>query len=113
MNSAVPKVLQPLAGRSVLAHVVDTAEALRPEAVNVVYGHGGDAVREAFAERELDWTLQAEQLGTGHALAQALPTIADEHRVLVLCGDVPLISASSLEQLLADSGPGRCRTSDG
>ena len=105
MHSAVPKVLQPLAGRSVLSHVVDTAESLRPEAVNVVYGHGGDAVRGAFAERRLDWTLQAEQLGTGHALAQALPTIADEHRVLVLCGDVPLISASSLEQLLADSGP--------
>ena len=105
MRSAVPKVLQPLAGRSVLSHVVDTAEALRPEAVNVVHGHGGDVVREAFAERELDWTLQAEQLGTGHALAQALPTIPDEYRVLVLCGDVPLITPGSLEQLLADSGP--------
>ena len=105
MRSAVPKVLQPLAGRSVLSHVVDTAEALRPEAVNVVHGHGGDVVREAFAERELDWTLQAEQLGTGHALAQALPTMPDEHRVLVLCGDVPLITPGSLEQLLADSGP--------
>ena len=106
MNSAVAKVLQPLAGRSVLSHVLDTAEALQPATVNVVYGHGGDAVREAFADCKLDWTHQADQLGTGHALAQALPQVPDEHQVLVLCGDVPLISAESLTELLAETSVG-------
>ena len=106
MNSTRPKVLQPLAGRSMLAHVLDTAESLEPDALNIVHGHGGEAVRAEFADRDLDWTHQAEQLGTGHAVAQALPGIADGHRVLVLCGDMPLISAVSLERLieLTDGG---------
>ena len=73
MNSDLPKVLQPLAGRALLAHVLDTARQLQPEAINIVYGHGGDAVRAAFAEDDLIWSHQPEQLGTGHALAQALP----------------------------------------
>ena len=106
MHSDVPKVLQPLAGRSILSHVLDTAAGLQPSALNVVYGHGGEAVREAFADRDLDWTHQAEQLGTGHALAQALPGIPAEHRILVLCGDVPLISVESLQGLLDAAGPG-------
>ncbi len=100
MNSSRPKVLQPLAGRPMLAHVLDTAEALKPDALNVVHGHGCEAVRAAFADRDLVWTHQAEQLGTGHALAQTLPCIADGRRALVLYGDMPLVSAASLEELI-------------
>ena len=106
MNSSYPKVLQPLAGRPMLSHVLDTAEALKPDRLNIVHGHGGDAVRQAFSDRELDWTHQVEQLGTGHAVAQALPQVPDEHRVLVLFGDVPLISPVSLDRLLAEAGTG-------
>ena len=106
MNSAAPKALQSLAGRSVLSQFLDTAAALRPHSINVVFGHGGDAIRDAFAERDLVWTRQAEQLGTGHALAQALPWIPDEHQVLVLCGDVPLVSAASLARLVTGAGAG-------
>lgn len=106
MNSSCPKVLQHLAGRPILSHVLDTVEALDPDRVNVVHGYGGDTVREAFSGRELDWTHQAQQLGTGHAVAQALPQVPDEHQVLVLFGDVPLISAASLGRLLAEAGTG-------
>lgn len=106
MNSSHPKVLQPLAGRTMLSHVLDTADALEPDEVNVVYGHGGEAVRDVFADRDLVWTHQAEQLGTGHALAQALPKIPDVHQVLVLYGDVPLVSVDSLSELLAEAGAG-------
>jgi len=103
MHSALPKVLQPLAGRPLLAHVVATARAIRPAAIHVVYGHGGEAVREAFAaDADLKWALQAEQLGTGHAVMQAMPAIPDDHRVLVLCGDVPLIRPETLERLAGD-----------
>jgi len=105
MKSALPKVLQVLAGRPLLAHVIDTARALGPATLRVVYGHGGDQVRAAFAGQALQWTLQAERLGTGHALAQALPHIPDGHLVLVLFGDVPLIGRATLEALLALAGP--------
>jgi bifunctional UDP-N-acetylglucosamine pyrophosphorylase / glucosamine-1-phosphate N-acetyltransferase len=101
MKSGVPKVLQPLAGRALLAYVLDTARSLAPAAIHVVYGHGGDAVRRAFADEPVSWTLQAERCGTGHALAQAMPQIPDAHRVLVLYGDVPLIRRATLEALLA------------
>ena len=101
MHSDRPKVLQPLAGRALLAHVLDTAKQLEPDAINVVYGHGGDAVPNAFAGEDLSWSIQSEQLGTGHALAQALPSIPDEHQLLVLCGDVPLVTADSLKPLLS------------
>ena len=104
MNSARPKVLQPLAGRALLAHVLDTARQLEPDAINVVYGHGGGAVRDAFADDDLTWSEQSEQLGTGHALAQALPSIADQHQLLVLFGDVPLVQADSLRSLLSHGG---------
>ena len=108
MHSALPKVLQPLAGRPLLAHVVGTARAIRPAAIHVVYGHGGEAVREAFAaDSDLKWALQAEQLGTGHAVMQAMPAIPDDHRVLVLCGDVPLIRPETLERLAGDGAHGR------
>ena len=106
MKSALPKVLQPVAGRPMLAHVVDAARALAPAAVHVVHGHGGEQVRAALAAQgDLQWHEQARQLGTGHAVAQAMPAIPDEARVLVLYGDVPLIRADALRRLLA--APGR------
>jgi len=105
MHSALPKVLQPLAGQPLLEHVVRAARALKPAGIHVVYGHGGEQVREAFAgQTDLHWALQAEQLGTGHAVVQAMPAIPDDHRVLVLCGDVPLIRAQTLERLVGDGG---------
>ena len=95
MNSDLPKVLQPLAGQPLLQHVIRTARALNPASIYVVYGHGGAQVRAAFDHEDVDWVLQAEQLGTGHAVMQAMSAIPDEHTVLVLYGDVPLIGAAS------------------
>lgn len=100
MNSSLPKVLQPLAGRPLLHHVLDTAQALQAAQVHVVYGHGGEQVRQAFAQAPVTWALQAEQLGTGHAVAQATPAIGDDEVVMVLYGDVPLITADSLRPLI-------------
>ncbi len=100
MKSRRPKVLQTLAGRPLLAHVLQTARALSPAAIQVVYGHGGEEVRAAFPEQELTWVHQAEQLGTGHALQQAAPKLDDAATVLVLYGDVPLLRAQSLIGLL-------------
>ena len=105
MQSDLPKVLQPLAGRPLLAHVLDTARRLNPATLHVVYGHGGDQVRAAFAGESLEWALQAEQRGTGHALQQAMPAIPDSHRVLVLYGDVPLLQVETLQALLALRAP--------
>jgi bifunctional UDP-N-acetylglucosamine pyrophosphorylase/glucosamine-1-phosphate N-acetyltransferase len=105
MRSESPKVLHPLAGRPMLAHVVERARELAPAAIHVVYGHGGERVRAMFAEAGLQWWLQAEQLGTGHAVSQAMPGVPDDHTVLVLCGDVPLVRSASLRRLL-DAGPG-------
>ena len=105
MKSALPKVLQPLAGRPLLKHVVDTARALEPAAVHVVYGHGGEQVRAALAGEAVTWTLQAEQHGTGHAVMQAAPQLPDDHLVLILYGDVPLNQRATLEQLVALAGP--------
>jgi len=99
MNSGLPKVLQPLAGRPMLAHVIDTARSLEADAINIVHGHGGEAVQEHFPTADLTWTLQAEQLGTGHAVAQALPAIPPDHQVLVLCGDAPLVERETLAVL--------------
>ena len=104
MRSARPKVLQPLAGRPLLGHVVDVARQIGADDICIVYGHGGDQVREAFAEDKLRWALQAEQLGTGHAVMQAMPETPDDHRVLILFGDVPLLEATTLERLLAACG---------
>lgn len=106
MRSARPKVLQPIAGRPMLAHVIDTARTLQPAGVHVVYGHGGVQVRDAFAaDASLGWVEQAERLGTGHAVQQALPAVPPDARVLVLYGDVPLITAATLQRLL--DAPGR------
>jgi bifunctional UDP-N-acetylglucosamine pyrophosphorylase / glucosamine-1-phosphate N-acetyltransferase len=105
MKSALPKVLQPLAGVPLLGHVVSRARALAPASLHVVYGHGGDAVKAAFANEPIEWALQAEQLGTGHAVMQAMPKVADDELVLVLYGDVPLIRKDTLERLIAAAGP--------
>lgn len=104
MKSDLPKVLQPLAGRPILSHVLEAAKSLGADAIHVVYGHGGDQVKEALAHEPVNWVLQAEQLGTGHAVSQAMSSVPDDHLVLILYGDVPLIRAATLEQLLARSG---------
>ena len=78
MKSDLPKVLQPLAGKPMLGHVIDCARQLGAADIHVVYGHGGDAVRAAFPEADLKWALQAEQLGTGHAVMQAMPQVNDD-----------------------------------
>ena len=106
MQSARPKVLQEIAGRPMLAHVIDTARALHPAGIHVVHGHGGDAVQQAFSgQSDLRWAEQAQQLGTGHALQQAMPGVPDGAQVLVLYGDVPLITPATLQRLL--EAPGR------
>ncbi len=100
MRSDMPKVLQPLAGRSLLAHVIGTVRSLDAERICVVYGHGGDLVKNAFADDDLTWVLQAEQLGTGHAVLQALPHVGADDVVLILCGDVPLVRAVTIAPLI-------------
>jgi bifunctional UDP-N-acetylglucosamine pyrophosphorylase / glucosamine-1-phosphate N-acetyltransferase len=105
MKSRKPKVLMPLAGRPLLAHVLDTARALSPATIHVVYGHAGGQVHTAFgADPDIDWVEQAERLGTGHAVAQALAHIPDGARVLVLYGDVPLLRAGTLAPLAGAGG---------
>lgn len=100
MRSTLPKVLHPLAGKPLLSHVIDTAKELEPAAIHVVYGHGGELVKERIADSQVHWVEQAQQLGTGHAVEQAMPTVADDSIVLVLYGDVPLIRAETLQTLL-------------
>jgi bifunctional UDP-N-acetylglucosamine pyrophosphorylase / glucosamine-1-phosphate N-acetyltransferase len=106
MNSDLPKVLQPLAGQPLLQHVIRTARALEPTNIYVVYGHGGAQVQAALSHEHVEWILQADQLGTGHAVMQAMCVIPDDHTVLVLYGDVPLIRTPSLKKLaaMADEG---------
>jgi bifunctional UDP-N-acetylglucosamine pyrophosphorylase/glucosamine-1-phosphate N-acetyltransferase len=106
MRSALPKVLHRIAGRPLLAHVVDAARALKPECIHIVYGHGGAEVRAAFADAGLEWVEQARQLGTGHALMQALPKIPRAATVLVLNGDVPLVRTDTLRKLVRGAGKG-------
>ncbi len=102
MKSLLPKVLLPLAGRPMLAHVLDTARALRPERLHVVYGHRGEQVRTAFArDTDIHWVHQSEQRGTGHAVRLAMHDIPDPTRILVLYGDVPLLRSETLRELIA------------
>ncbi|MBT8082562.1 MAG: bifunctional UDP-N-acetylglucosamine diphosphorylase/glucosamine-1-phosphate N-acetyltransferase GlmU [Gammaproteobacteria bacterium] len=106
MRSDLPKVLQPLAGRPLLGHVLDCAAVLGADDVCVVYGHGGEAVRGEFAGHEVRWTLQAEQLGTGHAVQQAMPGTPDDNQVLVLFGDVPLLTPGTCRRLVEETPAG-------
>ncbi len=104
MRSPLPKVLHPLASKPLLAHVVATALKLDADNIIVVYGHGGDAVPKQLAGLPVQWVEQPQQLGTGHAVVQALPHVPAGATVLVLYGDVPLIGAATLQKLLAQAG---------
>ncbi len=106
MRSALPKVLQPLAGRPLLSHVVATARSLTPDTLFVVYGHGGELVRDAIVDDEIVWVHQPEQLGTGHAVDLAMPGIDADATVLILYGDVPLILPATLDRLVVASQAG-------
>lgn len=106
MRSDLPKVLHPLAGKAMLAHVVATARSLGAARICVVYGHGGEIVPQTLAAEDLSWALQEPQLGTGHAVLQVLPHLDPALPTLVLYGDVPLIRAETLRQLVATAGPG-------
>jgi bifunctional UDP-N-acetylglucosamine pyrophosphorylase/glucosamine-1-phosphate N-acetyltransferase len=100
MHSNLPKVLHPVAGKALALHVVDTARELGAEKLVVVYGHGGEVVRSTLDSADIFWAKQEPQLGTGHAVAQALPEITGTGQTLVLYGDVPLTKASTLKRLL-------------
>lgn len=102
MHSSKPKVLHALAGRPILQHVLETARKLNPSKIIVIYGFGGEAVPQALPESDITWVKQAEQLGTGHAMQQALPYLETDARTLILLGDVPLLELESCERLLAE-----------
>ena len=100
MNSSIPKVLHPIAGKPMLQHVIDAAREFGEVAINVVIGHGAEQVRERISGEGVHWVLQSRQLGTGHAVQQAVPNLRPESTVLVLYGDVPLVNVSTLKQLV-------------
>ena len=101
MYSKLPKVLHQLAGKPMLTRVVETAQQLNPDAIHVIYGHGGEQIKTSLPDLSVHWVQQAEQLGTGHAVMQALPFIPPHSQVLVLSADVPLIQAKTLQELIA------------
>lgn len=100
MKSSIPKVLHPLAGLPLVQHVINASKKLNPEEINVVYGHGGEQVQQQINDSDINWVLQAEQLGTGHAVDQVKDRLKDDQLVLILYGDVPLIKVETLTQLL-------------
>jgi bifunctional UDP-N-acetylglucosamine pyrophosphorylase / glucosamine-1-phosphate N-acetyltransferase len=100
MHSNKPKVLHEIGGKPILAHVIDCAKALNPEKIIVVYGYGGETVREAFAHENIEWVNQTEQLGTGHAVQQAAPYLNAEANSLIMLGDVPLVDIESCKKLI-------------
>ncbi|MFS0756142.1 bifunctional UDP-N-acetylglucosamine diphosphorylase/glucosamine-1-phosphate N-acetyltransferase GlmU [Noviherbaspirillum sp. 1P10PC] len=104
MQSALPKVLHPLAGKALLSHVIDTARTLSPTSICVIYGHGGDMVPQMLRSDNLGFARQEPQLGTGHAVMQALPQLQDDVPTLILYGDVPLTRSESLRRLLDQAG---------
>ena len=106
MRSGLPKVLHPLGGRPLLGHVIETARGFAGADIHVVIGHGAERVRAAFPDPDIHWVVQDRQLGTGHAVAQVLPAVADARAVVVMYGDVPLIRHSTLDALLADAARG-------
>jgi bifunctional UDP-N-acetylglucosamine pyrophosphorylase/glucosamine-1-phosphate N-acetyltransferase len=103
MHSNLPKVLHDVGGKPIVAHVIDCAKALNPEKIIVVYGYGGELVREAFAHENITWVNQAEQLGTGHAVQQAVPYLDKDSHSLILLGDVPLVDVSACQQLISSA----------
>src|SRR3989442_271617 len=103
MTSQHDKILHPLAGRPLVGHVLASARALAPRKIVVVHGHGADQVRAAVSGADIEWVLQAEQLGTGHAVQQAMPRISQDADVLILYGDVPLVRPATLKRL-AEAG---------
>jgi len=107
MNSALPKVLHPVAGQPMLSHVLDTARTLSPSRLVVVVGHGAELVRKAVGADDVAFAEQAQQLGTGHAVMQALPLLDDSQPTLVLYGDVPLTSVDTLKGLVQAAGAER------
>jgi bifunctional UDP-N-acetylglucosamine pyrophosphorylase/glucosamine-1-phosphate N-acetyltransferase len=106
MRSDLPKVLHPLGGAPLLQHVIHTAKQLGSTAIYVVYGHGGEQVREVLAHEDVNWVLQTQQLGTGHAVDQVMPSVQDDDVLLVLYGDVPLVKAGTLVKLIAQAEQG-------
>lgn len=100
MKSNLPKVLHPVAHKSMVQHVIDAAKVLNSEQITLVYGHGGEQMQHALSHNDLNWALQAEQLGTGHAVQVATPFVNDNDTVLILYGDVPLIQTDTLQKLL-------------
>jgi UDP-N-acetylglucosamine pyrophosphorylase (EC 2.7.7.23)/glucosamine-1-phosphate N-acetyltransferase (EC 2.3.1.157) len=100
MRSALPKVLHPVAHKPMVQHVIDTARALTPAHVHVIYGHGGNVLMDKLAEQQLNFVEQAEQLGTGHAVQQVVPHLGDDETILILYGDVPLTRSETLQNLL-------------
>ena len=106
MRSALPKVLHPLGSKPLLQHVIDTARKLNPASIHVVVGFGGEQVRETISAEDVHWVEQKEQLGTGHAVDQAMPLVDDKNTLLVLYGDVPLIAADTLTALVENADQG-------
>lgn len=100
MKSSLPKVLQPLANKPLLGHVLNTAKILQPERIICIYGHGGEQVQQAFVTQDIHWLEQAEQRGTGHAVQIALPALTEQGYSLILYGDVPLVTATTLQRLI-------------
>jgi len=100
MKSSLPKVLHKLAGKPMVEHIIESALALDAQTVNVVYGHGAQLLQDALSAHDVNWCLQSQQLGTGHAVKQALPYLNDAHDVLIVVGDAPLISTQTLQRLI-------------
>ncbi|MBF4988831.1 bifunctional UDP-N-acetylglucosamine diphosphorylase/glucosamine-1-phosphate N-acetyltransferase GlmU [Methylophilus sp. 14] len=101
MRSDLPKVLHAVGGKPILHHVIAAARQLDPQTITVVYGFGGEQVQQQTPGEDLQWVLQAEQLGTGHAVQQALPTLPDQGKTLILLGDVPLVDVAACREMLA------------
>jgi len=100
MRSDLPKVLQPLAHKPLLGYVIDASMSFKPKQLVVVYGYGGDLVKKTFSSQNIQWVEQKEQLGTGHAVQQAIPLIQEEGNTIILYGDVPLIDEHTIKRLI-------------
>ena len=100
MRSDLPKVLHKVANKPMVEHVIDTARSLKPETINLIYGHGGEQLQNTIQGEDLTWVEQREQLGTGHAVQQVIPYLKDDEKVVILYGDVPLLTESTLIKLL-------------